>query len=82
MRCNGSGGGGKDIGEELGFQYAIALVSCTRRIVPSNTTPYDFKKKGHWGRAWASGHSIEVDHGGVLDQVGGQGGASLSGNLL
>ena len=29
----------------LGFQYAIALVSCTRRVVPNNTTLYDFKKK-------------------------------------
>ena len=29
----------------LGFQYAIALVSCMRRVVPNNTTPYDFKKK-------------------------------------
>ena len=29
----------------LSFQYAIALVSCTHRVVPNNTTPYDFKKK-------------------------------------
>ena len=29
----------------LGFQYAIALVSCTCRVVPNNTTQYDFKKK-------------------------------------
>ena len=29
----------------LGFQYAIAFVSCTRGVFPSSTTPYDFKKK-------------------------------------
>ena len=27
------------------IQYAIALVSCTRRVVPNNTNPHDLKKR-------------------------------------
>ena len=30
------------MGAAAGFQYAIALASCTHRVVPNNTTPYDF----------------------------------------
>src|SRR5437588_3779608 len=27
------------------IQYTIALVSCTRRVVPNNTNPHDLKKQ-------------------------------------